>query len=97
MQDPIFITTQSRLTATVAMAVEQAVRKALAPPRSPDIPVYKRWLTSAEAQAYLGLSRATLARYRAAGALPYSRVGSAVYYRLEDVEALLERGMQTGT
>ena len=39
----------------------------------------------------LGLSKPTLARYRAAGTLPYSKVGSSVYYRLEDVEALLAR------
>ena len=54
----------------------------------------KKWLTNREAQEYLGLSKATLARYRASGKLPFSRVGSSVYYRLSDVEALLESGMQ---
>lgn len=57
----------------------------------------KRWLTSHEAQAYLGLSKATLARYRAVGRLPYSRVQSAVYYRLADIEALLDQEMERGT
>ena len=50
----------------------------------------KAWITNKEAMDYLGLSRPTLARYRAAGKLPYSKVGSSVYYRLQDVEALLE-------
>ena len=53
----------------------------------------KSWLTNKEAQDYLGLSKPTLARYRASGALPYSKVGSSVYYRLVDVEALLERNL----
>ena len=50
----------------------------------------KMWLTNAEAMEYLGLSRPTLARYRAAGTLPYSKLGSSIYYKLESVEALLE-------
>lgn len=87
MSDPIFITTQSRLTATVEAAVQKAIRAALA--ARPEAPRAKRWLTSAEGQAYLGLSRATLARYRADGRLPYSKVGSSVYYRLADIEALI--------
>ena len=53
----------------------------------------KSWLTNAEAMEYLGLSRPTLARYRAAGTLPYSKVGSSIYYRLTDVETLLESNM----
>ena len=53
----------------------------------------KAWLTNAEAMAYLGLSRPTLARYRAAGKLPYSKVGSSIYYRLTDVEAMLESNL----
>ena len=54
----------------------------------------KAWLTNAEAMEYLGLSRPTLARYRAAGTLPNSKIGSNIYYKLSDVEALLESGLQ---
>ena len=54
----------------------------------------KSWLTQPEAQEYLGLSKATLARYRAAGTLPYSKLGSSIYYRLADVEEMLERRLQ---
>lgn len=53
----------------------------------------KNWLTNRECQAYLGLSKATLARYRASGKLPFSKLGSSVYYRVEDVEGLLESGL----
>ncbi len=53
----------------------------------------KAWLTNAETMEYLALSRPTLARYRADGRLPFSKIGSSIFYRLEDVEALLESGM----
>ena len=92
MSDPIFITARNRLVEAVERR-RAAVRNVLAEqPRTsgPD----RRWLTSREAQACLGLHRTTLARYRATGRLPYSKVQSSVYYRLADIEALLERGMQ---
>ena len=53
----------------------------------------KAWLTNAECREYLGLSKPTLARYRAAGTLPYSKIGSSIYYRLSDLEGMLEAGM----
>lgn len=92
--DPHFITAQNKLTATVEAAVERAVKKLLdGRAQNADAPGGKDWLTNKEAQAYLGLSKATLARYRADKTLPYSRVNAAVYYRLADIEALLERGL----
>ncbi len=71
--------------------IREAVREAL-----PSLPVAERnrpskaWLTNSEAMSYLGLSRPTLARYRAEGILPYSKLGSSIFYRLSDVENLLE-------
>ena len=50
----------------------------------------KKWLTNAETMAYLGLSRATLARYRASGKLLYSKIGSCIYCHVDDLEELLE-------
>lgn len=52
----------------------------------------KSWLTNAEAMDFVGLSRMTLQRYRDAGKLPYSKIGSNVYYRRDDIVALLEAG-----
>lgn len=54
----------------------------------------KRWLTNEEAMEYLGLSRSTLNRYRMEGKIPYSKVGQNVYYRLEDIEELLEENLR---
>ncbi len=88
--DPVIITTESKIRGLIAAAVETSVgqlapRFAHAAENRPD----KGWLTNREAQDYLGLSKATLARYRADGTLAYSKVGASVYYRLADVEAVL--------
>lgn len=81
---------QALLDESVRGAVSAAIQKLQ--PGQPGSS--KDWLTNEEAIDYLGLSRPTLQRYRNDGKLPYSRVGSRVYYRREDVEALLEAGMQ---
>ncbi|MCH7638926.1 MAG: helix-turn-helix domain-containing protein [Bacteroidetes bacterium] len=90
-QDPVIVCTKSALTRAVAAAVEEGVsrfsKKQLEANESK--PTFG-WVTNVRAMQLLGLSRPTLARYRKRGMLPYSKVGSTVYYRLEDIEALLE-------
>ena len=49
----------------------------------------KEWLTNKEAQRFLGLSKTTLQRYRDDGVLPYSKLGGNIYYRYENVVAVL--------
>jgi excisionase family DNA binding protein len=53
----------------------------------------KRLLTPAEAAEYLGVQPQTLAAWRSSGrhGLPYVRVGSAIRYRLADLEGWLSR------
>lgn len=73
--------------------IEDAITRAASRPpegSGAELRPAKGWLTNSEAQEYLGLSRATLARYRSEGLLPYSKVGRNLFYRLSDVEALLE-------
>lgn len=48
------------------------------------------WVDNDTAMRLLNLSRPTLARYRADGTLPYAKLGSSVYYRVSDIEAVLE-------
>ena len=94
---PVIVATKTALIEAVEAAVERAVARHA--PRfrldERDRPG-KAYLTNAEAQAYLGLSKATLARYRADGTLPYSKVGSSVYYLTADLEALLASRAVTG-
>ena len=94
---PVIVATKSALAEAVETAVERAVAR-LAPrfrADERDRPS-KAYLTNAQAKEYLGLSKATLARYRADGTLPYSKVGQNVYYRLDAIEALLDRNTVGG-
>lgn len=92
--DPVIVHTKGSLIRAVDEGVERALKKVHAEwKREREAAPGFCWVTNERAMELLGLSRPTLARYRADGKLPYSRVGSSVYYRVEDVEALLERGM----
>lgn len=93
MDSVVIVTSKGQLADAVEAAVQRAVSglDRTAEDRPP-----KAYLTNREAQAYLGLSKATLARYRADGTLPYSKVGQAVFYRLADIEAALERHSVAG-
>ena len=44
-------------------------------------------MTNADVMRYTGLSKSTLARYRRAEKLPYTRKGQRVYYKRSDVDA----------
>lgn len=52
------------------------------------------WLTNEEAMDYLDVSRSTLNRYRMDGKLPYSKIGQKVFYRLGDIEEMLNENLR---
>ena len=96
--DPVIVTTKTALMAAVAESVAVALKRtnrseaALTPEEA------FGWVTNKEAMKLLGLSKPTLARYRANGTLPYSRLGGKVYYRRSALDALLaERAVGAAT
>lgn len=57
----------------------------------------RRWLTSREASAFLGLADQTLANWRYLGKGPrFYRVGQLVKYDERDLDAWLEAGVVEG-
>lgn len=91
----LIVTSPTELRALVRDEVRQAVAEAqpirvAAPKHHPGI----GWLSNRQAMKALGLSRPTLARYRAQGVLPYSKLGSNIYYRVADVQSVLEARSQ---
>lgn len=50
----------------------------------------KSWLKSSEVRKLLGISPGTLQNLRVNGTLPFSKIGSIVYYKQEDILNLLE-------
>ena len=50
----------------------------------------KSWLKSSEVRTLLSISPGTLQNLRVNGTLPFSKIGSIVYYKQEDILKLLE-------
>ncbi len=57
-----------------------------------------RYLRTPEAARFLSLSHRTLEKHRCYGTGPrYSKVGGRVVYRLDDLQAWVDRGIKTST
>lgn len=50
----------------------------------------KKWLDNQDVCDVLGISKRTLQTYREKGLLPFSRIRHKIFYRLTDVENLLQ-------
>jgi len=50
----------------------------------------KKWLKSIEVRKMLNISPGTLQNLRINGTLSYTKVGSIIYYKLEDINKVLE-------
>ena len=73
-----YITSPEEITDAEEVAVEHLASKLVKP-----------WLNQRECEKYCGVSKATLARWRASGLLAYSKIGQLLFYRREDVDTLL--------
>lgn len=56
--------------------------------------IAKQWLKSNEVKKLLKISPGTLQNLRINGTLSHTRIGSIIYYRLEDINKMLEEGMK---
>ncbi|SDP99697.1 Helix-turn-helix domain-containing protein [Mucilaginibacter sp. OK268] len=54
----------------------------------------KKWLKSNEVRKLLNISPGTLQNLRINGTLSFTRIGSIMYYKLEDINKLLEGGLR---
>ena len=54
----------------------------------------KQWLKSCEVRKLLKISPGTLLKFRINGTLAFTRVGSILYYKLDDINKMLEGGMK---
>jgi hypothetical protein len=50
----------------------------------------KKWLKSSEVRKMLNISPGTLQNLRINGILHFTRIGSIMYYKLEDINKILE-------
>jgi len=54
----------------------------------------KKWLKSSEVRKLLKISPGTLQNLRINGTLSFTRIGSIIYYKMEDINMLLEGGLK---
>jgi hypothetical protein len=54
----------------------------------------KQWLKSAEVRKLLNISPGTLQNLRINGTLRFTKIGGMMYYKLKDINKLLEGGNQ---
>ena len=54
----------------------------------------KQWLKGNEVRKLLKISPGTLQNLRINGTLRFTRIGSLIYYKLEDINKLLEGGLR---
>ncbi|OYD46540.1 DNA-binding protein [Sphingobacterium cellulitidis] len=66
--------------------IVQEIKALAAPASAPP----RQWLKSVEVRKMLNISPGTLQNMRINGTLPYTKVGSILYYRYEDIVKLLE-------
>jgi hypothetical protein len=52
----------------------------------------KKWLKSVEVRKLLNISPGTLQNLRINGTLRYTKIGGIMYYKLEDINTILEGG-----
>ncbi|UKT63056.1 helix-turn-helix domain-containing protein [Pedobacter mucosus] len=60
----------------------------------PQDSISKKWLKSSEVRKLLNISPGTLQNLRINGTLRFTRIGSIMFYKLDDINALLEGGME---
>ena len=53
------------------------------------------WISNGEAMKLLSVSRPTLQRWRSSGLLKHSKIGGSIWYRVSDIQQLLETHLVT--
>lgn len=51
----------------------------------------KKWVSNSEAQVYLGVSAGFLQNLRETARVPFFKVGKSIFYRVGDLDRLIER------
>ena len=91
MEPKAIITSEADLRHVVSSELANALPRLLPSSHPPQGP--KEWLSNREAMEFLDLSKATLQRYRDRGILPFSKIGGNIYYRYDDLVAVLEENL----
>jgi len=89
--EKLVILTESQLKTLISTTVRNTIEK---DKESVKKGVQKEWLTNKEGCEWLSVTPRTMQNYRDKGDIPFSKVGTKIYYRLSDLENHLESNLQ---
>ena len=93
--DPVIVVALSQLRGLISEAVQEALGDAIGQLNAKS-DSDGEWVTTRHLVAELGVSKSTIARWRANG-LPYAKAtGGVVLYKRSDVNQFLENGKTSG-
>jgi len=81
------ITIQSEAFNQIVEKIEAVNKRLDAKDKEPK----ETWLDNVEVMALLKISKRTAQTYRDSGLISFSQVGNKIYYRLSDIETLLNK------
>ncbi len=81
------ITIQSEAFNQIVEKIEAVNKRLDAKEKEPK----EKWLDNVEVMAILKISKRTAQNYRDSGLISFSQVGNKIYYRLSDIETLLNK------
>jgi Helix-turn-helix domain len=81
------ITIQSEAFNLIVEKIEAVNKRLDAKDKEPK----ETWLDNVEVMALLKISKRTAQTYRDSGLISFSQVGNKIYYRLSDIETLLNK------
>ena len=90
--EPVIVTSEKQIRRIVSDALQTTLPQLLSTLK-PVSEQGKEWLTEVEARKFLGWSKTTMQRRRSDGTLPFSKVHGSLFYRLDDILALLEANL----
>ena len=81
------ITIQSEAFSQIVEKIDAVNKRLDAKEKEPK----ETWLDNTEVMAMLKISKRTAQTYRDSGLISFSQVGNKIYYRLSDIETLLNK------
>ncbi len=85
--EKLVILTENQLKSLISTTVRKTIEKGR---ESDHKVVQKEWLTNKEVCEMLSITLKTMQNYRDKGIIPFSKIGSKLYYRKSDINSFLE-------
>lgn len=90
VQNRVFVASRRDLDEAVLDAVREVLPWAISNLDPPEPEPPQEVLSNGQTMEFMDVSKSTLQRWRDKGILPYSKIGSSIYYKREDLIRVVE-------